>query len=212
MRRVTRFAAGEYRMSAAVKITRTDYTPAELRAHAAKSRDVAQARRLLAIALVLEGTSRWDAAHLVGMDRQTLRDWVHRYNAAGVDGLKSRTAPGAKPSLTQAQMAEFRDLVLAGPDPEIHSVVRWRCVDLRHEVARRFCVTVDEDTIGKWLRKLELTRLQPRPFHPKKDTVAQEACKKISPHASSKWCRPKPPASLLRSGFRTKPGSGRKVA
>jgi transposase len=199
-------------MSAAVEITRTDHRPAELRALAAKSRNAAQARRLLAIAMVLEGVSRLDAARQAGMGRQTLRDWVHRYNAAGVDGLKSRTAPGAKPSLTEAQMVEFHDLVLAGPDPEMHGVVRWRCVDLRHEVARRFSVTVDEDTIGKWLRKLGLTRLQPRPFHPKKDAAAQEAFKKTSTSISSRSCRPKPSASLLRSGFRMKPGSGRKAA
>ena len=78
-------------------------------------------------------------------------------------------------------MAELRELTINGPDPEKHKVVRWRCVDLREEVARRFTVTVTEETIGKWLRKLGLTRLQPRPFHPKKDAAAQEAFKKTSP-------------------------------
>ena len=165
-------------MSAAVKITRTDHTATELRAVAAKSHAAAQARRLLAIAMVMEAATRSDAARQAGMDRQTLRDWVHRYNTAGVDGLKSRTAPGARSRLTDAQMAEFRDLVVAGPDPAIHGVVRWRCVDLRREVARRFSVAVDEDTIGKWLRKFRLTRLQPRPFHPKQDAAAQEAFQK----------------------------------
>jgi transposase len=75
-------------------------------------------------------------------------------------------------------MQQLRELVLAGPDPQVHKVMRWRCVDLRDEVARRFAVTVDEDTIGRWLRKLKLTRLQPRPYHPKKDAAAQEAFKK----------------------------------
>jgi hypothetical protein len=75
-------------------------------------------------------------------------------------------------------MAELRELVIAGPDREVHKVVRWRCVDLCAEVTRRFSVTVSERTIGKWLRKLKLTRLQPRPYHPKKDAAAQEAFKK----------------------------------
>ena len=167
-------------MSAAVAITRVDQKPARLRSIAASSRDAAQARRLLALALVLEGTSRAEAARQTGMDRQTLRDWVHRYNASGVDGLVSRTAPGPQPKLTAAQMAELRQLVIDGPDPKIHKVIRWRCLDLRAEVARRFSVTVNEGTIGKWLHKLELTRLQPRPYHPKKDADAQEVFKKIS--------------------------------
>jgi transposase len=165
-------------MGAAIKISRTDYTAQELRALAAKSKDAAQARRMLAIAMVLEGASRLDAARQTGMDRQTLRDWVHRYNDAAIEGLTSRVAPGAAAKLTEAQMAELRELVVAGPDPKIHRIVRWRCVDLCAEVARRFSVVVPERTLGKWLRKLKLTRLQPRPHHPKKDEAAQQAFKK----------------------------------
>ena len=165
-------------MSAAVRISRTEHSAAELRIIAGRSRDGAQVRRLLVLAMVLEGCSRAEAAERNGMDRQTLRDWVHRYNEAGVDGLASRTGPGPTPRLNPAQMQQLRELVLAGPDPQVHKVMRWRCVDLRDEVARRFAVTVDEDTIGRWLRKLKLTRLQPRPYHPKKDAAAQEAFKK----------------------------------
>jgi len=164
----------------AVEITRLEHSMSELRDLAVKSRDAAQSRRLLAIAMVLDGSNRQDAARHAGMDRQTLRDWVHRYNETGVDGLKSRRAPGPTPKLTETQMQELRDLVIAGPDPAIHQVVRWRCVDLRDEVARRFAVTVGERAIGKWLRKLGLTRLQPRPYHPKKDPAAEEAFKKTS--------------------------------
>jgi transposase len=167
-------------MTAPVMIKRMEHTSAELRELAVRSRDAAQSRRLLAIALVLDGSSRENAARQTGMDRQTLRDWVHRYNEAGADGLVSRTAPGPAPKLSEAQMQELRALVIAGPDAAIHQVVRWRCVDLRAEVARRFEVTVDERTIGKWLGKLRLTRLQPRPYHPKKDPAAEEAFKKTS--------------------------------
>ena len=173
-----RFADSGDQMSAAVKIIQTAETPATLRAFAARSRDTAQSRRLLAIAMVLDGSSRLEAARQTGMDRQTLRDWVHRYNETGVAGLLSRRPPGPAPYLSKAQMAELRELVVAGPDFPTHQVVRWRCVDLRAEVTRRFAVTVPERTIGKWLRKLKLTRLQPRPFHPKKDAAAQEAFKK----------------------------------
>jgi len=168
-------------MAAAVKITRADHTAEALRGVAAKSNDGAQVRRLLALALVLEGYPRRDAAERSGMDRQTLRDWVHRYNDAGVTGLCSIRIGGRTAALTAAQMAELKALTIKGPDPETDKVVRWRCVDLREEVARRFTVTVGERTIGKWLRKMGLTRLQPRPFHPKKDAAAQEAFKKTSP-------------------------------
>jgi transposase len=112
------------------------------------------------------------------MDRQTLRDWVHRYNAGGVEGLVSGKSTGRLPKLDAAQMAQLYDLVVKGPDPEIDGVVRWRCVDLRAQIARRFSVDVPERTVAKWLRRLRLTRLQPRPFHPKQDLAAQETFKK----------------------------------
>lgn len=198
-------------MSAAVKVTRLDHTPAELRGLAARSRDAAQSRRLLAIAMVLEGCCRLDAARQAGMDRQTLRDWVHRYNEAGPAGLISRALPGPTPRLTPAQMEELRALVIAGPDEAIHQVVRWRCVDLRDEVSRRFGVHVREGTIGKWLRRLKLTRLQPRPCHPKKDAADEEAFKKTSMLCSSKPCLVASPTCRSKFGSRTKPGSGKKA-
>lgn len=198
-------------MGAAVAVTRTDHSAAELRAIAGKCRDGAQVRRLLAIGMVLEGTRRTEAARQNGMDRQTLRDWVHRYNADGIAGLTSRCSPGPAPVLNAAQLVELKALVVAGPDPAIHQVVRWRCVDLRAEVARRFKVTVHVSTIGKWLHQLGLSRLQPRPYHPRKDAAAEVAFKKTSPAWSPRRCPRALPAPRSRSGFKTKPGSARRA-
>ncbi|MFO0514020.1 MAG: helix-turn-helix domain-containing protein, partial [Rhodobacterales bacterium] len=78
----------------AVAITQKDTPARELRTAAAKTADAKAARRLLAIALVLEGVDRKTAAESCGMDRQTLRDWVHRYNAEGLEGLSARRSAG----------------------------------------------------------------------------------------------------------------------
>ena len=80
--------------------------------------------------------------------------------------------------LNEAQQAELRELVVKGPDPEKDKVIRWRCLDLQEEIARRFSVRVHESTVGKWLRQFGLTRLQPRPCHPKTSLAAQETLKK----------------------------------
>jgi transposase len=167
-------------MGQPIEITRTELSVSGLRALAGKTDDGAVVRRLLAVALVLEGRSRTEAASLNGMTRQTLRDWVHRYNTEGVAGLQSRMGPGRPPLLTDARMAELREMVLKGPDPERHIVIRWRCADLCEEVAERWSVKVCEQTMGRWLRRLEMTRLQPRPYHPKKDVEAEVAFKKTS--------------------------------
>ena len=81
-------------MGAAVSITRLDLTASELRKAASGEKNSAAARRILALALVLDGLDRKTAAETCGMDRQTLRDWVHRYNAAGLAGLRNLKSPG----------------------------------------------------------------------------------------------------------------------
>src|SRR3546814_15266612 len=85
---------------------RDDYDAAELRRLAKRSRDNRQIRRLLALAAVYDGMSRADAAQIGGMDRQTLRDWAHRFNAEGAEGLTDRPRPGRERRLSGAQMAE----------------------------------------------------------------------------------------------------------
>lgn len=167
-------------MGQPIEITRTELSASELRALAGKSGDGGVVRRLLAIALVLEGRCREEAASQNGMTRQTLRDWVHRYNAEGAAGLRSRTGPGRPPLLNEARMEELREMVLKGPNPARHTVARWRCFDLCKEIAERWSVKVCEQTMGKWLRRLDMTRLQPRPYHPKKEPEAEVAFKKTS--------------------------------
>ena len=124
----------------AVEITRKDLTPAQVRLAAGKVKDARAARRMLAIALVLEGVDRKSAAETCGMGRQTLRDWVHRYNAEGLPGLTNRPLPGRRPRLTSEQKAELAAWVEAGPDPECDGVVRWRRVDLKRRIEAAFGV------------------------------------------------------------------------
>ena len=165
----------------AVAITRTDMSARELRAAAAKTADAKVARRMLALAQVLEGAERKTAAETCGMDRQTLRDWVHRYNAEGLEGLSNRRSPGPPPRLSPAQKAELARIVREGPDLAVDGVVRWRRVDLQRRIEARFGVTMHERTVGKQLVALGFRRLSVRPQHPKSDPDAQETFKKTSP-------------------------------
>ena len=189
---------------AAIEITRRDLTARELRAASAKARDAKAARRMLAIALVLEGKDRKTAAETCGMDRQTLRDWVHRYNAQGLAGLENRKGRGRPSRLTTEQKAELAALVESGPDTEQDSVVRWRCADLKRRIEEMFGVKLHERTVGKQLKALGYVRLSVRPQHPKSDPQAQEAFKKTSPRRSRPFCPGTPVASHWKSGSRTK--------
>src|ERR1700755_3673346 len=109
---------------------REDFTAVEVRRRARRAKDSDQARRLLAIAAVLDGASRAEAAKTGGMDRQTLRDWVIRFNEHGPDGLTNIPSPGVPPKLDVGHRAFLGRLVEEGPIPAIHGVVRWRACDL----------------------------------------------------------------------------------
>ena len=167
-------------MPAAVAI-RTDYSAVELRRLAAGSKHANQARRLLSLAAVLDGTSRDEAARIGGMDRQTLRDWVHRFNAEGPDGLKDIRSKGHPPRLTPAQLATFAEIVETGPDRAKDGVVRWRRVDLKRVVEQRFGVVFHERTIGKLLKQIGFSHISVRPRHPDQKAETIEAFKTTSP-------------------------------
>ena len=165
-----------------VAITRLDLSAANLREAAARTGEAKTARWMLAIALALEGWPRQDAAAACARDRQTLRDWVHRYNEAGLDGLRDRPRrTGPLPRLSAEQQAQVAEWVEQGPALERDGVVRWRCVDLRRRIKQAFAVALHESTVGKMLHRLNFPRLQPRPYHPKKDAAAQAAFKQALP-------------------------------
>jgi len=164
-------------MSAAIDL-RQDFDAAALRRLASVVKDASQVRRLLAVAAVYDGMSRGEAARVGGMDRQTLRDWVHRFNEEGADGLINGKSPGRPPKLSKEQMEELRRLVEAGPDPEKDGVARWRCVDLKRVLGERFAVDLSEVSLGRVLKKLGFSHISARPLHPQQDGEAIATFKK----------------------------------
>jgi transposase len=159
----------------------TGRTPAELRALARRERDGRVSARLLALANALDGMSRDAAARAAGMDRQTLRDRVHRYNAEGVEGLRDRPRPGRPRALDEGRQATLKALVLRGPKLERDGCVAWRVRDLCGLVERRFGVRYSESGIRRVLHGLDLSWQKARPIHPEADPKARERFKKTCP-------------------------------
>src|ERR687894_2332934 len=174
-------------MALAVSL-RADYSAAELRRLAAATRNANQSRRLLSLAAVLDGMNRTEAARVGGMDRQTLRDWVHRFNELGPDGLKDTWSKGNPPRLSPEQQAELAQIVETGPDRALHGVVRWRRVDLQRLIAERFGVVYHERTIGKILKSLGFSHISARPRHPAQDGQTVAAFKNVCPPRRQAAC------------------------
>ncbi len=187
---------------------RKDVTAGVLRKKARQEADVLAASRLLGIANILDGMDRASAAKAAGMDRQTLRDWVHRYNRDGVAGLCNRPKGHPKRRLTDHQEKKIEELVSTSPNGNL---VRWRCIDVKKEIEKRFGVVLHERSVEKLLRRLGFCRMTVRPIHPKNDPEAVEAFKKTSPPA---WQKTSPPMRAVKqssSGSKTKRASAKKA-
>jgi len=155
-----------------------DYDAAWFRDQARRSKDAKQARRLLSLAAIRDGKSRREAAEIGGMDRQTLRDWVHRFNAQGVDGLLDRKAPGARFLLSPEQGDKIIDLLSRDPVPEEDGTVRWRLVDLCDYAQRSFGVKISIQAMSEFLNRRRHCLLTVRPRAHNQDPEAIEAFKK----------------------------------
>ena len=152
---------------------RTDLEATQLRGLSWRESDGRVAARLIALANALDGMSREAAARAAGMDRQTLRDWVIRFNAEGVDGLRDAPRPGRPARMTEGQQAAFKALILRGPDPERDGVSTWRVVDLCRLAEERFGAVYHEGGMLRLVKSLGLSWQKSRPRHPLTDTTAQ---------------------------------------
>jgi transposase len=165
---------------------RGDFAAAGLRAAARRTKDAAQACRLLALAAVYDGATRTEAARIGGVTLQIVRDWVLRFNAAGPDGLIDRKAPGQPSRLQEPQRAALAAVIESGPTPAVHGVVRWRLIDLCQWVWEEFRVSVSKQTLSRELRAMGYRKLSARPRHHAQAKGAIEHFKKASPRC---WTR-----------------------
>lgn len=174
---------------------RDDLDPAALRRFARSEPDRRAALRALAIARVLEGASRAEAARLVGRERQSLRDAVRRYNAEGLAGLHDRPRAGPPERLSRMQQDDLRAWVLRGPDPEVDGISSYRLRDIAARTRELWGVTYTLSALSKLLRRMGLSWQKARPAHPKGDAEARELYKK--------------PRGRARGDRRRAPGQGR---
>jgi transposase len=151
-------------MAAAIGV-RTDYSSSALRGYSRGCADPDHVRRLLALAVILDGGSRSEAARLSGVTLQIVRDWVLRFNEGGPEGLATRKAPGRASILNDEQRAKLAEIVEMGPIPASHGVVRWRLCDLAQWIYDEFHLSVTRHTLGRELRALGYRKLSARPCH-----------------------------------------------
>ena len=168
------------------------------------------ASRMFAIANALEGMDRTEAATHAGMERQSLRDWVHRFNEEGVEGLRDRSHKGRPRRMHAGIEKEFCERVDTGPDADTDKLVRWRRVDLQDWLKTEHAINYHERSIGKILKRLGYSHVSVRPVHPENDPEALEDFKKtLQPPYATRFPNMQK-TKELNSGFRMRRVSGKK--
>jgi transposase len=165
---------------------RADFDARTLRSCAKKTKDGAQARRLLSLAAIYDGATRTEGAKIGHVTLQIVRDWVVKFNANGPDGLIDRKSPGPPSRLNDTHRAALAAMIESGPIAAIHGVVRWRVVDLCQWVFEEFRVIVAKQTLSRELRAMGYRKLSARPRHHAQADGAIEDFKKTSPRAWAK--------------------------
>ena len=162
-------------MGRALPIREDVATASELRRLAKKEPRRRTAQRMLAIANALEGMSRADAARAVGIERQSLRDAVIRFNAEGLAGLVDRPHGHRPEVLSEGEQAMLVHRVLVGPDPERGEPSSWTLPDLCRFIKERFGKTMGPQSMSRVVRRLGLSKQKARPVHPQRNPRAAEA-------------------------------------
>jgi transposase len=165
---------------------RSDFDATTLRWLARRTKDSAQARRLLALAVFYDGGSRAQAAETGDVTRQIVRDWVVKFNADGPEGLIDRKIPGRPSKLDETHRDALRRIIESGPIPAVHGVVRWRLVDLCQWLFEEFRISLSKQTLSRELRAMGFRKLSARPRHHAQRTEDIEAFKKNSPPGSKR--------------------------
>jgi transposase len=166
---------------------RSDFDATTLRRLARRTKDSAQARRLLALAIIYDGGSRAQAAETGGVTRQIVRDWVVKFNAEGAEGLIDRKIPGRASKLQEAHRDALRRIIESGPIPSIHGVVRWRLVDLVQWIFEEFRISLSKQTLSRELRAMGFRKLSARPRHHAQRIEDIEEFKKNSRPCSTRF-------------------------
>jgi transposase len=161
-------------MGAALAIRRDLVSADDLRRLARRESNRRAATRMLAIANALDGMSRAQAARLVGMEQQALRDAVVRFNAEGLDGLRDRQKPGRPPTLSEAEQALLRVKVFQRPS-QAEGGGDWTLPRLSAWIEQRFGKRLHPASLSRVMRGLDLSRQKTRPVHARSDPQAQAA-------------------------------------
>lgn len=175
-----------------------------LRHMVSKEADAKQRDRYRAIVLALEGMIEPEIRLRLGRSRGFIQRWVYAYRDDGISGLIAKKPPGLEPKLPRYDEAKLKAKLDQPGAPR-------RGRDVAALLRKQFGVSYSVRGALLLLHRLGYEPLKPRPVNPKKSSDAEQQWRTTAPFLSKTSSVPIP-TSKLKSGSRTKVGSGKRDA
>ena len=156
----------------------TDLTIQDIRSLIRRQTDGRVRQRLTGMLHLCYGKTVPKAAQAIGMSEAKLRNWVHRFNAAGIDGLYDQPRSGRPAQLSEEQKRSFKKRIEAGPTAA-DEVVRFRWQEFQKILANEYGViyTTPQGVLDV-VHSLGISWITPRQIHPKSSEEKRDEFKK----------------------------------
>jgi transposase len=140
-------------------------TAEEIREMLKEETQVKKQNRLQALYLIVkkEAKSRSRVAQMLGFNRNSISDWLALYESGGIEKmLEIHKAPGAKPKMTAAAIAEIEEILATEKGFRTYK-------EIHEMVVNKHQIKIGYGGVHKLVRYgLEAKAKSPRPSNPKK--------------------------------------------
>jgi transposase len=121
-----------------------------------------EAIRIRAVNRILAGESPEVIAKTLGFHRSAVYQWLKRYNADNIDGLKYKKIPGKQPTLNKAQKQKIFDIVTSKNPLQLKfAFALWTRAMVKDLILEKFAISLSEVSVGRLLHELGLTPQRP---------------------------------------------------
>jgi transposase len=135
--------------------------------------DLEEWRRAKAVLGYIDGRRVIVLSDQFGVTRGSINRWLQWYDTRGVDGLRTRIAPGPAPRLSEKQRGELADVIEAGPLSVGFSSGVWTGPMIGDWIHRRFGVRYHTHYVPELLHQLGFSVQRPRKRLARADAEAQ---------------------------------------
>jgi transposase len=135
--------------------------------------DLATWRRAKAVLAYIQGKKVKVLSLELDVTRGSINRWLQWYDVSGVDGLRTRSAPGAAPRLNDAQKVELCAVIEAGSQAAGFTSGMWTGPMIGDWIREHFGVSYHSNHVPRLLHQLGFSVQRPRKRLARADAEAQ---------------------------------------